>query len=598
MNGKNRRVRGCASRGAGYIRLLKRKSTVKPSYNLHKFSKYLKDNLIHDSQKNLLNELENYAYRPKYEEYSFSSNSYRSIISLRQNHFNTGTVRITIPGIYILKENIVFNPNENNDFQPTENQQENQYCCYRRGPYHLGFFSAITIETLGVILDLNGFTIKQSKLHNLQQRFYANIELGSSPFISGQGPAEFTNDADEDSKLHYKAPNSICILNGTLGLSSHHGIHGNTMQHVVIENLNITNFEVAGIALNGGRNCILNNININNVSQNIKILSTYSQSRFIRTFLERSQNSNTHLIINGVNKSSVDITNELNTELEVVKSAIMSNSDFESKLFKNTTRLYDGNVYGLLLNQNGVAVHKFLESRDSTKGNEFIHLQDIKISNIISHPIEIIGLSIKNSGESSSYGTKRQAGPIGDILDISNIIQSSTGKYLPNVLSNAQILIGKNNNPKQGTTSITEEVVNWVENESNINTDPSFNCIYFINRGDSMGHTMKGNLGLFLSGAENITAQTITISNVLNRGFDVNTSPLITDISKNSISGRNLTDNSAEPWYEETLIPQGNDSVGILETASGDNINLLNVTISNIQSENGFTREHHRLNII
>ena len=113
-----------------------------------------------------------------------------------------------------------------------------------------------------------------------------------------------------------------------------------------------------------------------------------------------------------------------------------------------------------------------------------------------------------------------------------------------------------------------------------------------------MGHTMKGNLGLFISGGENITAQTITISNVLNKGFDVNSSPLITDISKNSISGRNLTDNSTEPWYEETLIPQANDSIGILETASGDNINLLNVTISNIQSENGFTREHHRLNII
>ena len=594
MNGKNRRVRGCSSRGSGYNRLKEQKQQHKPSYNLHKFSQQLKDKLIYNKQKMLLNELENYAYRPKYEEYSFSSNSQRSIISIRQRHFNTGTVRITIPGIYILKENIVFNPNETNDFQPTQNQQKNQYCCYRRGPYHLGFFAAITIETTGVILDLNGFTIRQSKLHNLQQRFYANIELGSSPFISGQGPAEFTNDADKDSKLHYRAPNSICILNGTLGLSSHHGIHGNTMQNVVIENLNITDFEVAGIALNGGRNCILNHININNVSQNIKILSAYSQSRFIRTFLERSQNSKTDLIINGVNKSSVDITNELNTELEVVKSAILSNTDFESKLFKNTTGLYDGNVYGLVLNQNGVAVHKFLESRDSLKGNEFIHLQDIKISNIISHPVEIIGLSVKNPG-TGAYGSKRQAGPIGDILDISNIIQSSTGKYLPNVLSNAQILIGKNN-PKQGTTSISEEVVNWVKNGSNINTDPSFNCIYFINRGDSMGHIMKGNLGLFISGGENITGQTITISNILNKGFDVNTSPLITDPSKNSISERNSDDNSSKTWYEETLIPQGSDSVGILETASGENINLLNVTITNIQSENGYFRQHHIIN--
>ena len=39
MNGKNRRIRGCSSRGSGYIRLKEPKSNIiKPSYNLHKFS--------------------------------------------------------------------------------------------------------------------------------------------------------------------------------------------------------------------------------------------------------------------------------------------------------------------------------------------------------------------------------------------------------------------------------------------------------------------------------------------------------------------------------------------------------------------------------
>ena len=42
------------------------------------------------------------------------------------------------------------------------------------------------------------------------------------------------------------------IKNGTLGKSSHHGIHGNNMSNILIENLLIEDFEVAGIALNGG----------------------------------------------------------------------------------------------------------------------------------------------------------------------------------------------------------------------------------------------------------------------------------------------------------------------------------------------------------
>ena len=57
------------------------------------------------------------------------------------------------PGIYVLQENIVFNPNEFNDFSPTEEQiSSGLYPQNMEGPFHLGFFSAITIETKNVIL--------------------------------------------------------------------------------------------------------------------------------------------------------------------------------------------------------------------------------------------------------------------------------------------------------------------------------------------------------------------------------------------------------------------------------------------------------------
>ena len=208
-----------------------------------------------------------------------------SVIYLNQTHFNYGTVRIRKPGFYVLTEDIVFEPNKRNNFFPTANQvKSGLYPMGKDGAYHLGFFAAITIEADNVILDLNGKTIQQSKLHNLQQRFYANIELASAPFIPKQGPASFGDTV--------VSPTNVMIMGGTLGLSSHHGIHGNGMKNVVLRNLTIKDMEVAAIALNGAINSVLCDINVENVSTNINILSTYSQGVFIKSFLTSLQRRN------------------------------------------------------------------------------------------------------------------------------------------------------------------------------------------------------------------------------------------------------------------------------------------------------------------
>ena len=84
----------------------------------------------------------------------------------------------------MLQEDITFNPNENDDFMPTQRQIDlGLYPKLRKAPFHLGFLAAITVESEGVIIDLNNKTLQQSKLHNIQQRFYANIEVASSPLF-------------------------------------------------------------------------------------------------------------------------------------------------------------------------------------------------------------------------------------------------------------------------------------------------------------------------------------------------------------------------------------------------------------------------------
>ena len=101
MNGKNRRVKGCFSRGMpNFVRLKSRMPPVAPplpTYNLPVFSNSLKSNLT-ASQLALTQYFETYNYVQKEEEYSYNSNTSGAIIKLRQSNFTNGTVRITKPG--------------------------------------------------------------------------------------------------------------------------------------------------------------------------------------------------------------------------------------------------------------------------------------------------------------------------------------------------------------------------------------------------------------------------------------------------------------------------------------------------------------------
>ena len=246
------------------------------------FSNKIKLDVTQD-QNALLQSFESFPYLNKTEKYHITNNTPFAIIELRQKDFDEGTLQIKVPGIYVLTEDIIFKPNPHNNFMPTQDQIESgRYPSARNGgAYHLGFFAAITIETSDVIFDLQHYTIKQSPEHNLMQRFYANIELANAPFVMGQGPGKFTTEST------YRAADNVLIMNGTLGQSSHHGLHGNEMKNIVIYNITIENFEVAGIALNGAINSILLDIKIKDTTHDVPVLSSFSQAVFALPLLEK-----------------------------------------------------------------------------------------------------------------------------------------------------------------------------------------------------------------------------------------------------------------------------------------------------------------------
>lgn len=155
MNGKNKRTYGCWTRGYPKPGAISPSQPPPPPpyYKLPTFSSSLKSNLINNTQLDLVNFFESYPYVEKTEEYSYNNNTPYSIINLRNSHFTNGTVRITKPGIYVLQENITFNPNESNDFMPTAAQiLSGLYPVGEDGAYQLGFLQQLQLKQIKVLL--------------------------------------------------------------------------------------------------------------------------------------------------------------------------------------------------------------------------------------------------------------------------------------------------------------------------------------------------------------------------------------------------------------------------------------------------------------
>lgn len=507
---------------------------------------------VNTKQLDLINYFINYPLIDVTEPFKYNENTDYATVELKQSDFEHGTVRLKKPAKYILTEDIEFSPNPENDFQPTAEQIKSGLYPVP-GAYQLGFFAAITVEGPNIILDLNEKTIKQSKIHFLEQRFYANIELASAPFIVKQGPSRGI-------AASYSAAEKLLITNGKLGLSSHHGIHSNTNNNIILDRLHIEDFQVAGIHLNGLDTGILNKIVAKGTSKDVPILFSYSQARFLRPFLATATKTSGEkpININSMNKTVNTINKELLQSLVTTKEQVVATGKTTDPLYGNPGGLSDGNVYGIVLNVNGVVVNGFLTKRPTgdTVGNNNIYLHDIAVDDIVSDPKQTICLKdiscLHDDSSSEGYNSANHLikGPVGDIFDISLVTRTSMfrrGSYVPNELANAQVALGLYNST--GTTYFTRPVIDWVGGiitKFGLLAQDYVSLVYGL---DAMAHKMKGNIGLFISGGRNINGTNINVTNV-----------------------KNLGTISSDPKYPNVM-PEGNKARSIVIVAS-DNINL------------------------
>ena len=457
-------------------------------------------------------------------------------VNLTNADFQNGTLRIKTGNcVFKLTEDVTIQPGTAPDFFPEESDE------FAFPPYQLGWFAGITCETSEpIVIDLNGFTLEQSELFALQQRFYALIEIGNQPFVEKQGPSQFGA---------LRQGKNITIRNGRLGRSSHHGIHSpGGAENILLEDLQIEQFEVAGIHLNGAKSAVIKNCHIGPIRLDVPVIGTYSQCRFIRPFVAAIDENLTLPFVEGA-ITGKEILQDLDNVLQNVynniaagqavdkdapecsfvantkslNQALAQGEDFNEKSYYQPS----GGAYGLVLNKEGVAVNGFLMSQmGSDVGNSNILVDGLCVDMIKSATIEVVGVSNPNAKEEDGgYGGGGvfQVGPVGDVFRIDDLTTSS-GRYQSTALSNAQLFVALRGAPgSKGTTNITSQIINWAIsgnkkfgkiNIDTILTNPPTNDLYRLYNGDAMAHVDKGNIGIWLQGANDVEVTNSQVSNI------------------------------------------------------------------------------------
>lgn len=82
-------------------------------------------------------------------------------------------------------------------------------------PWHLGFWGALIVQADHVVVDLRGYTIAMSEAYREHQRFFSILEIATAPLPPGRIGFE----------TELRPFHDIVVRNGTLGASSHFGVH-------------------------------------------------------------------------------------------------------------------------------------------------------------------------------------------------------------------------------------------------------------------------------------------------------------------------------------------------------------------------------------
>ena len=429
-----------------------------------------------------------------------------------------------------LCDNIVFCPSNNINVETASDEEiasafdpiEQGNPKYNNNEYALGFFAAIAVQADDVSLFLNGYSIGQCREHALMQRFFAVIELASAPFILNAGPHNFV------SNTFTPAKNFKLTGPGTVGLSSHHGIHGNENENVLISGVTFTDFEVGAVSLNNVKGLTIKNCDIPNNRHDVPILGSFSAALKIRPYLKHLLESNPDysMTLGGSVKSATEVYNTLVGHIANVYKDVMqygfidqATHPHEYQLYNNPNKVIDGPCYALLVHGKGPAVGGFgdMQSSDASELSNSVEIVNNIVQNIKCFTNEILATVVDGGVQNDARGAVLQ---FYNALDEAYIgmdeTETGTYTYTGNAILDAQIMIGKalnqgllgDNILQKSVNSVSLPLIEWAEG-NNSTFAPSFRC-----NGDSMHHVVKGSIMFRVEDCQGFMIKGNTIDNV------------------------------------------------------------------------------------
>lgn len=526
-------------------------------------------------------------------------------VRLRASDFAAGTLRITSPGLFVLDEDVTFHPNAEHDFRPNLPAQD---ALYGGQSYRLGFFAAIAVESANVTIDLNGHTLSASPVFCAEQKFYAHISVSDQPFVQGQGPTDFGADN--------VAADGLVIENGTLGLSPHHGVHGNGARRVLLQDLTVREYEVAAIALNGARDVVLRRVHAAGSSRRVAVLGTYSQARLLllmarRVLMQHGQHAPGSgggddvpaaalAAIQAALEPLAALTAHVRADVAATGAIDAVAHPEAHALFANRARMSDGNAYGLVFHPMGAAVSGFWHLHTDQAAGRIL-VENCTIVDTHARIVEVVALVAPNGAP--------VRGPAGDVLrvrDNEGLVQlygggdGGDGPYNGgNALSRAQaaLMAAALAVPDEarrvklfGTVNGGEPVVRWLSGDAGVTLRSLVRDHGYTwqRNGDAMFHVNKGIVGVRLDGVRGACLHRVAVRDTVNYGSAGLTHALPGEVNDTEAAYTTGLD-GGHPGQARQYGYLGADARGLSLAATQD-VYLVQVTVDGVHANTGNAR--------
>jgi len=447
-------------------------------------------------------------------------------IALQQSDFDSGSYRIQQPGYYYLAEDIEFQPIFDDEATRTDKPIQ-------------GWFTALSIECDNVIIDLNTKTLECSQDFVNTQTFkvFSMIELANSPF------PHFVFAYTGETELKYA--HNVIIKNGTLGRSSHHGIHGNNNSNIQMYDMTIKDWEVASIGLNALQSGVIKNCTVSGIEHDVPFTGLFADMNMALIQLQ--------LLKNEGDMGAQGYIDALNV--------MLTDSTQNGRINPPAPR-HDSNTYGIFINR-ALDVGPLDSHCDEASAN-CILIENVQICNIHTGIIETVGMT-DNDGNILK----------GEVFGVMRWFDAyPNGTFAPNAFIRAQAYATKQRDAdrdpadRHHPAGLDDAILNGDETTFLSLVKPNFNA-------DFAGHTTKGAFGIRIDGGHGVTIKDCEVMAITNTGA----LPLTLD------------DIPAGSHYDPSIVSQymGNDVYGI-SFAVCRNSSIENCSATECSSTNGYVR--------